>query len=125
MMHTWASNEGPRIPWYSRSCSVATLMHVPDNPVCALAELLGHSIPLIDYEVLIEDLEDLAPLEVRHSGNIQFRVSTGTRASLCSKEGDDCVWASKQSQDFRGVGDKRKCGAQLLVNRTTKSAQRA
>jgi hypothetical protein len=40
--------------------------HIPHDPVGALAQLLGDSVPLIDNELLVEDLEDLASLEVGH-----------------------------------------------------------
>jgi hypothetical protein len=39
---------------------------IPDNTICALTELLGDSVALVDDEVLVEDLEDLATLEIRH-----------------------------------------------------------
>ena len=35
---------------------------IPDNAVGTLAQLLGHRVPLVDDEVLVEDLEDLAAL---------------------------------------------------------------
>lgn len=38
----------------------------PNNPICSLAQLFGDSIALVDNEILIEDLEDLAALEIRH-----------------------------------------------------------
>jgi hypothetical protein len=39
---------------------------LPDNTICALSQLFGHGVPLVDNEVLIEDLEDLAAAEVGH-----------------------------------------------------------
>ena len=36
--------------------------NLPNDAVCALAQLLGHIIALIDNEILVEDLEDLATL---------------------------------------------------------------
>lgn len=36
--------------------------HLPDNTVCALAQLLGHIIPIAHDKVLTKDLEDLATL---------------------------------------------------------------
>lgn len=41
---------------------------VPDYAVGALAQFLGDIVPLIDDELLVEDLEDLATGEVRHGG---------------------------------------------------------
>lgn len=48
---------------------------LPDNAVGALAQLLCHIVPLVDDELLVEDLEDLAVREVRHGGR---------RGSSCS-----------------------------------------
>lgn len=39
-----------------------------DNAVGALAQLLGHVVPLVDDKLLVEDLEDLAVREIRHGG---------------------------------------------------------
>jgi hypothetical protein len=39
---------------------------LPNDTVCALSQLFGHSVSLIDNEVLVEDLEDLAATEVGH-----------------------------------------------------------
>ncbi len=39
---------------------------LPDNTIRTLAQLFCHSVPLIDGEVLVEDLEDLAPSQVPH-----------------------------------------------------------
>jgi hypothetical protein len=41
---------------------------LPNDPVCTLSQLFGHSVSLIDNEVLVEDLEDLAATEVGHGG---------------------------------------------------------
>lgn len=38
----------------------------PDNAICALAELLGDCVALIDHKVLVEDLEYFPSLEIRH-----------------------------------------------------------
>jgi hypothetical protein len=38
------------------------------NAVGALAQLLGHIVPLVNDKFLVEDLEDLAVREVRHGG---------------------------------------------------------
>ena len=35
--------------------------YLPDNPVGTLAELLRNIVPFIHNELLVEDLEDLAP----------------------------------------------------------------
>lgn len=45
------------------------LYSVPNNAVSALTQLLGHIVPIINDEVLIEHLKDLAPLEVRHDND--------------------------------------------------------
>lgn len=47
---------------------IVTATCIPDNAVGALAQLLGHSVSLIDNEFLVENLEDLAALEVGHGG---------------------------------------------------------
>lgn len=36
-------------------------MGLPDDAVRALTELLGNGVALVDDEVLVKDLEDLAP----------------------------------------------------------------
>ena len=41
-------------------------MGSPDNTISSLTELLCDSVSLIDDEVLVEDLEDLSSLKVRH-----------------------------------------------------------
>jgi hypothetical protein len=41
---------------------------IPDDTVGTLAQFLGHIVPLVDNELLIEDLEHFAALEVRHGG---------------------------------------------------------
>ena len=40
--------------------------NIPDNAIGALAQLLRHGVPLIDDEVLVENLEDLASLKLAH-----------------------------------------------------------
>lgn len=40
----------------------------PDNAVGALSELLGHIVPLVHDELLVEHLEHLATLQIRHDG---------------------------------------------------------
>lgn len=45
----------------------------PNNSICSLTQLFGDSITLVDYEILIKDLEDLAALEIRHC-NAVFSV---------------------------------------------------
>ena len=40
--------------------------HVPDDAIGTLPQLLGHVISLIHSKVLVEDLEDLATLRIRH-----------------------------------------------------------
>lgn len=41
-------------------------LSIPDNSISSLAKLLGHRVSLIDNEVLVEHLEHLSSLEVRH-----------------------------------------------------------
>ena len=41
-------------------------MYSPDDTVCTLTEFLCDCISLVDDEVLVEDLEYFAPLEVGH-----------------------------------------------------------
>lgn len=48
----------------------------PNNPICSLAQLLGDSIALVDNEILIKDLEDLAALEIRHCDSSSIRPSS-------------------------------------------------
>lgn len=51
--------------WRGRE-GLATREGSPDNAIGTLTKLLGDSIALVNNEVLVEDLEDLAPGEVRH-----------------------------------------------------------
>jgi hypothetical protein len=46
----------------------AKSVDIPDDAVGTLAQLLGHIVPLVDNELLVEDLEDFAALQVRHGG---------------------------------------------------------
>lgn len=41
-------------------------MDSPDNSISSLAEFLGDCVALIDYKVLVEDLEYFSSLEIRH-----------------------------------------------------------
>src|SRR5690242_8951379 len=43
---------------------------LPYDAVGALAELLGNGVPLVDDEVLVEDLEDLASLQIAHGDGL-------------------------------------------------------
>ena len=43
-------------------------MYIPDNTVCTLSELFRHSVSVVDDEVLVKDLEDLAACEITHGG---------------------------------------------------------
>ena len=45
---------------------LSALKHVPDDAVCSLTQFLGHIVPFIDGEVLVEDFEDSAALHVCH-----------------------------------------------------------
>ena len=40
--------------------------HLPDDTVSSLPKLLGHSVALIDDEILVENLEHLATLQISH-----------------------------------------------------------
>ena len=40
--------------------------HSPHDSVGSLAQLFGHGVALIHDEVLVEDLEDLSTLQIRH-----------------------------------------------------------
>jgi hypothetical protein len=51
-------------------CSQGKRQRVPDNAVSTLAQLLGHSVSLVDNKVLVEDLEDLAALEISHGERV-------------------------------------------------------
>lgn len=53
---------------YSRGQRRATesRLDLPDNSVCTLSHLLGHIVPFVDNELLVEDLEGMASLKVRH-----------------------------------------------------------
>src|ERR1700712_3258565 len=51
------------------SCIPPSIFHsicLPDYAIRALAQLLGHIVALIHDELLVEDLEDLAALEICH-----------------------------------------------------------
>lgn len=37
-----------------------------DNTICTLTQLFRHRVPLVDDELLVEDLERLASIEVTH-----------------------------------------------------------
>ena len=39
---------------------------VPDNAISTLSKLLGDGVALVDNEVLVKDLEDLATREISH-----------------------------------------------------------
>jgi hypothetical protein len=47
---------------------------IPDDAVGALAKLLGNRVALVDDEVLVKDLEDLAALEICH--DCAFRLAS-------------------------------------------------
>lgn len=58
---------------------------LPDNTICSLAKLLGDSVALVDDEVLVEDLEDLPSLEVRHGRAVGVMcVVVNEGGALCS-----------------------------------------
>ena len=54
-------------------------MGLPDDAVRALTELLGDGVALVDDEVLVEDLEDLAPREIGHLVAIRRRRGVNRR----------------------------------------------
>lgn len=41
-------------------------IHSPHDTVGSLAQLFGHGVALVHDEVLVEDLEDLSTLQIRH-----------------------------------------------------------
>jgi hypothetical protein len=41
---------------------------LPDNAISSLAKLFCDGVSLVDDEVLVEDLEDLAALQISHGG---------------------------------------------------------
>lgn len=45
--------------------------NIPDYAVSALAEFLGDIVAFVYDEVLVEDLEDLAPMEVCHCARVR------------------------------------------------------
>lgn len=55
----------PGLAWLRQQLQRAGL---PDDAIGTLSQLLGHSVSLVDNEVLVEDLEDLASLEIGHDG---------------------------------------------------------
>ena len=51
---------------YRKGVHHNTESSIPNNTISSLAKLLGHSVSLIHNEVLVEHLEDLPSLEIRH-----------------------------------------------------------
>ena len=65
---------------------------LPDDAVGALAQLFGNRISLIDDEVLVKDLEDLASLQVGHDGRrMPLARGVGSRGGkgLSSRDDDN------------------------------------
>lgn len=54
---------------------------LPDNAVGPLAQLFCHIVPLVNDEVLIENLENFAPSEIRHDCGLR-----GVDVELLSRE---------------------------------------
>lgn len=55
---------------------------LPYDAVRALSQLLGDGVPVVDDEVLVKDLEDLASLEVGHGGRFEARGERVRKAKL-------------------------------------------
>ena len=81
--------------WTEEKCN-SGVRHSPDDAVCALTKLFRYGVPVINDEILIEDLEVLAALKLCHyacaqslarqgRGLVQdherFLKMTGTRSS--------------------------------------------
>lgn len=49
------------------SRNYSAVMSSPDYPISSLTKLLRHIVTLINNEVLVEDLEDLAALNICHT----------------------------------------------------------
>lgn len=54
--------------------ALAAHVHVPDDTIGTLAKLLRDSISLVNNKILVEDLEDLAPLKIGHAGRVGSAV---------------------------------------------------
>lgn len=78
--------------------------HAPNNAVSSLAELLGDGIALVDDEVLVEDLENLASLQVTHDCGFLDRL-----VKLC--------WSFQRLEMLLGRMVSRIEGYLLRVNR--------
>jgi len=60
--------------------------YIPDDTIGALAQLLGHRVALVDDKVLVEDLEHLASLQIRHCRDLL--ASLGKLLMVTSPEAD-------------------------------------
>jgi hypothetical protein len=49
-------------------------MDAPDNTVSSLSQFLGDCVSLIDDEVLVEHLEHLSSLKIRHCGDCDVEL---------------------------------------------------
>jgi hypothetical protein len=109
------------------------IINIPDDTVSALAQFLGHVVPLVNDELLVEDLEDFAALKVRHaeldSNEVPAEVcrwwygkgSLGASGSSGCGNIDECPQAAKymrmySEKDCRlgGVGCSLWWGAPLI-----------
>jgi hypothetical protein len=59
---------------------------LPNNPIGALAEFLCDSIPLINYKVLVKDLEDLASTYVAHNEDWVWDTTTRIARGLPERQ---------------------------------------
>jgi hypothetical protein len=69
----------------TRSTTTGASKGLPDDAVCTLTELLGDIVVLIHDEVLVEDLEDLATLQISHGAGVR-RGEEGRREERREKE---------------------------------------
>jgi hypothetical protein len=65
----------------------------PDDAIGTLSQLLGHIVPLVYNELLVEDLEHLATLQIRH--DVRLGASDGMREGVKHR-------LSKRRQTIKG-----------------------
>lgn len=99
--------------------------YIPNNTISSLAELLRDSISLVDDEVLVEDLEDLAALKISHVYRFALVGSSclgsddiGRRTMVSQRRGNE--WREWLFRKVRGRKDKAASGiprvpAEMLV----------
>ena len=57
---------------------------LPYDAISSLSELFSHVVALIDNEILVEDLEDLPALEVRHDLAASHESTQRLEAKFCA-----------------------------------------